>query len=449
MTGTAKPALALAMALLAQPALSQSAPEISGQIDFGVRYYFDDGLYAGQSQSGAYGLIGLTLEGRFGLGNGEVAFSFSGLAEDGNDRSYGNIGRLYYREVFDGWDALAGFNTENWGVAESQTLMNVINPRDNSDPIAGSGLLGTPMVNLNMYTDYGTFSVYALTGFVEPNYGGLNARFRSAIIQDYDNPIFEEGDGRHLDLALRYSHSFALGNGAMDVAASYFNGTDRNAVCSATGVGAISCYDAVVAALGSPPGAPGPGASADEFWAWMSANATDATVANASATPVPGLQALYQDIEQVGISAVYTYEDMQLRFEAVNRQTNAGDYFAGIVGGDYTWNDIGGGPGSLTLVLEYLYDDRSSVQGTPVFEDDVFVALQYRFNNRLDSAVSLSMFHDLSSAAKLYRLGVTSRITDRLGLEINASSVQTNGFNDPLSFVRNDDFFELKLSTYF
>lgn len=449
MAGTRTTSLVVALAFLAQPAFSQSAPEVSGQLDVGARYYFDDGLYSGQSSSGTYGFVGFSLEGGFSLGNGQVVFGLSGLAEDTNGRSYANIGRLYYREVFDGWDALAGFNTENWGVVESRSLLNVMNPRDTSDPIAGNGFLGTPMVNVNMYTDYGTFSIYALTGFVEPNYGGLESRFRAPIIPDYDNPVFEEGDKRHLDFALRYSHSFPVGRGALDISASYFSGTDRNAVCSATGTGASSCYDAVVTALGAPPGAPAAGATSDEFWTWMAANATDALVSGASATPVPGLSAFYQKIDQVGISAVYTYEDLQLRFEAINRHVTGGDYFAAVVGGDYTWNNIAGGPGSLSVAIEYLYDDRSSAQGIPIFEDDLFLGLQYRFNNRLDSTINFSMFHDLSSSAKLYRLGVSSRITDRIGIEMNASAVDTDGWNDPLAFIRNDDFIELKLSTYF
>jgi hypothetical protein len=449
MTDTKIASVACALALLTQPAFSQSSFELSGQLDVGARYYVDDGLYAGQSGSGTFGFLGFSLEGGFDLGNGEVAFAFSGLAEDSNGRSYFNIGRLYYRQVFDAWDVLVGFNTENWGVTESQSLLNVMNPRANSDPIAGSSLLGTPMVNVNMYTSFGTFSLYALTGFVEPVYGGTDARLRAPIIPDYNSPVFEEGDDRHLDVALRYSHNFSLGGGAMDVSASYFSGTDRSAVCSATGTGASSCYDAVVTALGAPPGAPAPGASADQFWAWMEANATDALVAGASATPVPGLRAYYQEIEQAGISAVYTYEDLQLRLEAINRHVASDDYFAAIVGGDYTWNNVAGGPGSLSVALEYLYDDRSSAQGIPIFEDDIFLGMQYLFNNQLDSAINFSMFHDRSSSAKLYKLGVSSRINDRVGIEMNASSVDTDGWNDPLAFIGKDDFFELKLSTYF
>ncbi|MEL7253204.1 MAG: hypothetical protein AAGL23_03455 [Pseudomonadota bacterium] len=442
--------ICLALATAASPAVAQSSLEVSGQIDFGTRAYVNDGLYVGQSTSRAYGVLGFSLDGGFDVGaDGDVAFSFSGLAEEGNDRSYYNIERLYYRHVFSNWDILVGFNTENWGVVESSSVLNVINPRANADPVAGDTLLGTPMINVNVYTRAGTFSAYALTGFIEPFYGDERSRFRAPIIPDYESTVFEEGSGRHLDYALRYSNSFSAGQADIDVAASFFSGTDRSAVCSTTGTGATSCADAILTALGNPPGSPAPGSSTDAFFAFLEANANSALLANASGVPVPGLQAFYQEVDQFGLSGVYTRNDLQLRFEASHTDTSTGSYFAGVVGGDYTWNDVFGGPGSLTMAVEYLYDDRNSAQGIPLFEDDVFLGLQYRFNNPLDSVIDFSVFHDLTTSAKLYRLGVSSRITDRVGVALNASAVDTDGFDDPLAFIRQDNFVELMFSAYF
>ncbi|MEO0370187.1 MAG: hypothetical protein AAF231_01905 [Pseudomonadota bacterium] len=444
------PGLALASFLAATPAWAQSGLEVSGQVDFGARNYFESGLYAGQSSARSFGVLGFSLDGGTSLSNGgDVAFSFSGLMEEGNDRAYYNIERLYYRHAFTGWDILVGFNTENWGVVQSQSVLNVMNPRANADPVAGDTLLGTPMVNVNVYSGAGTFSLYALTGFVEPFYGGQRSRFRAPIIPDYESTVFEEGSGRHLDYALRYSNSFSVGESDIDVGLSYFNGTDRSATCSTTGTGATSCTDAILTALGNPPGSPAAGSSTDAFFAFLGANANSATVAAASAVPVPGLRAFYQEIEQVGLSTAFTRNDLQLRFEGMYRDTSSGSYFAGVVGGDYTFNDAFGGPGSLTMAVEYLYDDRSAAQGIPLFEDDVFLGLQYRFNNQLDTAIDFSVFHDLSTEAKLYRLGVSSRINDRIGVALNASAVDTSGFDDPLAFVGSDDFVELIFSAYF
>ncbi len=432
------------------PAQAQDAPDINWQADFGLRNYTDDGLFRGQSDAGTYPFFGLAVDGGFALGPGEIAFDLSGVLDDANGRTSGKIDRLYYRQSTGAVDYLFGFNTENWGVVESRSIVNVMNPRDTTDPLARSDLTGTPMLNANIFTDYGTVSAYALTGFVGPVYGEQGrTRLRLPVEPDYGNPVYEEGDGRHLDVALRYSNNFSLGAGALDVSASYFNGTDRAAGCT-TGDEAVSCTSAVLGAIGPlPPGAPGPDASSDEFWDWMAENATDELVEAVSGIDVPGLSPYHQKIQQVGVTAVYAYEDLQLRFEGTVREASDETSYAAVVGGDYTWNDITAGGASLTMAVEYLYDDRDENQPLTLFEDDVFLGLDYRLNNASDTRFQLGVFHDLSSEARLYRIEMTTRLNDRMGLSLNAAKAETDGYNDPLSFLRNDGYVELKLSTYF
>ena len=431
-------------------AAQDGAEPLTGRVDVGARYYFDDGLYAGQSPRGAYGFVGLRLETGARAGAGEISFAFSGLLEQENGRSFANLERLFYRQSFGTWDLIAGVNTENWSVVESVGVVNVMNPADNADPVSGAGLLGTPMINANLYTGAGTFSAYLLAGFVEPNTPGPENRFRAPILPDFANPIFEEGNGRHADLALRYSGNFRLGEGSLDIGASYFDGTSRSPVCTAVGgTGAGSCYDAVIAALGAPPGSPAPGSSSDAFWDWMAANATDALVSGASAVPVPGLGALYQRTRQVGLTAVFAHDDLQLKAEGSWSRAGGRTYFAGVAGGDYTWHNLFGTDHGMTLAVEYLYDGRDAAQGTPLFEDDVFLGLSYRLNNRLDTAFSLSVIHDLSSSAQYITAGVTSRINDRLSFEVKGTHIETDGYNDPLSFIGRDSFLEVSLSTFF
>ena len=101
------------------------------------------------------------------------------------------------------------------------------------------------------------------------------------------------------------------------------------------------------------------------------------------------------------------------------------------------------------MAVEYLYDDRPARLGTSVFENDLFVGLDYRFNNAYDTRANFGVFHDLESNANLFKLGVYSRINDHFGVEVNATKVSTTGWNDPLAFVKYDDFVELKLSSFF
>lgn len=418
---------------------------LSGRLDAGARYFSDDGLYLGQSEAGSYPFVSLSLEGGVDVGSGSLAFDFSGLYDEDNGRSYFNIAKLYYYQSFDNADFLIGFDTENWSVVESRSVVNVLNPRNLSDSILTDAQLGTPMVTGNYYTDIGTFSGHVLLGFIEPNYGDERSRFRAPIIPDYDNPVFEEGSGKNIDFALRYTTNFNIGDGAADFSINYFNGTSRSAVCTTDGVTPSNC----IGILASIPGGPGSGASEEELWAWLEANATDTLMTTASTFTVPELRPLYQHIQQVGTTFVYARNDLQLRFEGVYRESNGHDQVSAVVGGDYTFNDVTSDGASLTLALEYLYDDRDPEMGFSIFEDDVFVGAAYRWNNHLDTRMDFGVIHDLSSQANLFTLGFYSRLNDRLGVSLNATMVDVNGWNDPLSFAKNDSFVEFYLSTFF
>lgn len=438
--------------LVAAPvAAADDQLNVSGQVDFGIRYHSDDGLYLGQSSNGVHPFFSLGLEGDFVVGQGKVAFAFSGLGDEENGRSYANIGQLYYTQSFENWDILAGFNTENWSVSESRSVVNVLNPRNRSDPITGKSYLGTPMINANFHTDFGTFSGYALTGFVEGNHIRSSSRHRQPIIPDSDDPVFEEGNGRHLDFALRYENNFNLGDGAIDFSASYFNGTSRTPGCTTVaGTGQASCVDAILSALAViNPGAPAPGSSSSTFWKWMDANATDTLLHAASAAPAPDLRLYYPHIQQVGITSVYARDDLQLRFEGAFRHTDGSNNFEAVVGGDYAFNEFAGSEGTLTVAVEYLYNNDPVDQGYVVFDNDLFVGLNYRFNNAYDTQAKFAVFHDLETQARIYQAGLYSRLSDNLALSINASKVTSRGWNDPLAFIKNDNYAEIVLSAFF
>lgn len=447
--------LAGLMAVLAVPAGAQMS--LTGQVDFGSRYQLEDGLYAGQSGSGAGFFFGATLDATMGLGAGEAALTFSALYDDRDGRTGINLSRAYYTQSFGNWDILAGYNIDTWGVVESRSVLNVLNPVDNTDVVFGQQRLGTPMLNANLTTGIGTFSAYALLGFVQPNFAEFDSRLRAPWVTDPDRAIYQEGDGRHTDFALRWSHNIGVGDGGLDLAVSYFDGTDRTPLslpgCTRPG-GAITAANcdainaAVLAAYNS--GIPSAGSSADDIWDLIAPNPTDATIAALSADPNAGLVPYYQHIRQAGLSAVYASGDLQLRFEGAVRQARGEDAsFAAVIGGDYTWHGLINGDDTLTVALEYLYDDRDIRQPGTLFENDIFLGLNFSLGDRRDTRVTAGGFYDLDSHAQLYQFTVSSRINDRLRAEVSAFHTVADGWTDPLSFIGNDSFLELKLSAYF
>ncbi len=446
------------VAVSAQSDLSSPGLSVSGQFDFGLRSYLDDGRYAGQSDAGAQVFFGTTVNATMPLGTGQVVLQFSASADTDGARDAFNLQRAYYTRSFGDWDLLAGMNVDTWGVAESRSVMNVLNPQDGTDVIYGGDFVGTPMINASYYSDFGTFSAYALTGFVEPVSPGASSRLRAPFPVADGQAVYQEGDGRHLDFAFRWRNNFALGDGALDVAASYFNGTSRTPVgllgCAPTGGVTDATCDAVNAAVVDAfrSGDPAVSSVRDLFdqLADLPEDVVEQAVQQVSAIPGLGIVPYYQHIQQGGLSAVYARGDLQVRTElAFTKPDNMDGYWSGVVGGDYTFHGIGPADASLTLVAEYLWDDRSMRAPSVLFGNDLFLGLNLFLNDSRDTAIRLGGFHDLDSDAQLFQLSASTRLNDAVRLDLTALHVRADGWSDPLSFVDRDSFVELKISTYF
>lgn len=457
--GRSGSALLLAATMPFGAALAETAVDVSGQIDFGARFYFDDGLYAGQTDAGGQFFFGATLNAGFDAGPGRFTFEIYGREDTDGARSVLNVRKAYYSQVFDTWDLLVGFNTENWGVADSHSVLNVINPRDETDVIYGGDFIGTPMINANVLTDVGTFSAYALLGFVQPNLPGRESRQRALWPTEPGRAYYEEGDGRNLDFAFRWTDTYSVGGGGLDLSASYFNGTSRSPIglpgCIAS-VGPITealcngVNDAIVSAFEA--GFPPEGDPQDFFDLLDSLpeGAVDTALGIASGVPGVGFVPYYQKIQHAGLSAVYARGDLQFRGElAYTKPSSEDGYFAGVVGGDYTFSGLGPTGASLTLIAEYLWDDRSTRHPGTIFDNDVFLGANLLLNDTRDTRFRLGGFHDLDTQAQLFQLSASTRINDSTRIELNAMHVEADGWSDPLSFIDNDNFFELKISTYF
>lgn len=445
--------------LAAVSVLALSAPTLadgndlsfSGQIDLGFRYYAEDGQYAGQGPAGYYPFVGLGLNVGATLGGGELVFQISALSDDANDRSIFNVQKAYYTQSFDSWDLVVGYNVENWGVSNGRTIVNVLNARDSTNQIGGSDLIGTPMVNANVFTQIGTFSAYVLGGDVIDAYGGMATRQRGPLYTFGDLAAYETED--ELDFALRYSNFFSVGAGSVDVALSYYQGTNREAVSLPGCVGANGLVTEAICDQ----------INADVLANYEGGGSTRASVAEMADYLVPtfgigvALDAIdviaftpyYQDIRQWGLTAVYAQGDTQLRFEGFLRDTEYEDFISAIIGGEHTFHDVFGTDGSVILALEYHYDDRSARQPVTVFDNDLFLGVNYSLNDPNDSRMEFGTFYDLDSSAQLFSLTMSRRIGERMRAQISASHVESAPGLDPLSALNGDTFFEFSLSTFF
>ena len=425
-------AFATALVLSAPAYAEENKASITGQFDAGYRYYFTDGQYDGQGEAGFYGFVGFQLNGNLEVGSGELVFKFSGLNDDDNDRSLFNVQKAYYTNRFDNWDLVLGYNIENWGVSNGRTLVNVLNARDQTNQVGSIDLIGTPMANANVFSDVGTFSFYVLGGDVQDNFGGQGTRQRGPFYTDDALTVYE--DDNSVGLALRFANSYSLGEGSLDIGASVFKGTSREALrypgCNPDG-SAEPCGQF----------------NADLRERFLSGDTISQNGADTGG--ITKLTAFYQEITQYGLTAVYANGNTQLRFEGFLREASDETFGAAIVGGDQSFYNFLGGEGTLIVAAEYHYDDRSFRQPVTVFEDDLFFGVNYSANDTNDSQIDFGVFYDLDDASKIYSLSMSRRIGDRARVAINASHISASDPTDQLFSVDGNSFVEFSLSTFF
>lgn len=446
---------AVGLTFLASPAVSQDLPlTVSGQFEYSLRNYLQDGLYIGQSDAGTAFNLGVQLNADLDVGPGSATLQYRGFFDKENGRHFNNLQKAYYLTNIGSGDLLIGFNIEDWSVSESSSLVNVLNAQNEAESVSSGDLIGTPMINANFNTGFGSLSAYITFGEVYDNFGDGNSRGRSPLFTQEDRAFYEADDKP--DFALRWANNYTLGNGALDLSASVYNGTSRDAVglpgC-VNSVGTITeavcsgINNAIVSAYENGVGPSGDDAGTGFFD--LIDTIDPAILTAVSAIPGFGFVPYYQEIRQIGATAVYSQGNSQLRFEGIYRETSQGDFFAAIVGGEHTFNQFAGGEGDLTFALEYHYDDSDIRQPTNVFENDVFLGANYSMNDVKDTRLQAGVFYDLDTSAKLFNFGLSTRVTDSMRAELNGVSVEADGFNDPLGFIANDNFLELKITSFF
>lgn len=424
--------------ICATPAWAQEAEfSISGQVDLGLRHYTQDGAFAGQKGSSVDPFAGLRIDGTLAVGSGEAVLQFSHLQDERNDRSFSNLQKAYYTNNFGNWDIVLGYNIEDWGVSSGRTTVNVLNARNQTNQLGRSDRIGTPMVNANVFTDIGTFSLYALGGEVRDNFGGRATRQRGPIFTDDRLTRYEDDDS--LDVALRFTKSYTLGDGSLDIGASVYDGTNREAVL----LGGCVQADATVSR-----------ALCDQ------ANLTVQNAYEAGSTPIESaiaagigsltaLTPYYQEIRQYGLTAVYAQGDTQLRFEGFVREASGESFNAAIIGGDQTFYNAFGGDGTLVAAVEYHYDDRSDRQPVTIYDDDLFLGVNYAHNDTSDTKMDFGLFVDLNEASKIYTMSISRRLGDRFRVGLTANHILSDSDTDPLASADNDSYFEMSVSTFF
>lgn len=313
-------------------------------------------------------------------------------------RTHFDIRELNYVHVGDSWEVLVGIGKVFWGVAETRHLVDVINQTDLVENLDEEDKLGQPMIKASIETDSGTITGFILPYFRERTFAGYKGRPRVSPVIEDELAIFESEDRKkHIDWALRYSHSFSV----WDVGLSLFHGTTREPRYVPTFV------------------------------------ATE-----------PKLLPYYEIITQYSLDAQATIDAWLLKFEGYRRQNQGPSYNAMVTGFEYTFYGLFNSPKDLGVIAEYHYDSRNRISPQP-FNDDVAIGFRLAFNDISSTELLAFVLIDRHLSSRFYRFEASRRVGQNMTIDLEGTFFSKLEPVDPLYPFRRDNFFQLNVTYHF
>lgn len=329
-----------------------------------------------------------------------VVSPFARFAVNDERRTHADLREGHWLHVEDNWDTVIGFSKVFWGVAESRHLVDIINQDDQVEDIDQDEKLGQPMINANIFGDWGTLSLFYLPYFRERTFESNNARFRGPLPIDTDDARYESSLKRwHPDVAVRFEKTFK----SLDVGLSAFHGTSREPSLQVRigkdGVFAVPYYDIMT---------------------------------------------------QIGFDGLLVTGDWLWKLEALTRWGQGYPFGAAVGGFEYTFTNVRDSNIDVGLLLEYNYDGRGP-DAPPVFiNNDLFVGTRLTFNDERDTNLLAGASIDLENAATYINIEFMRRLRDGWKLEIDGRFFVNVPKDDvPLYFISADSFVQMRISNYF
>ena len=397
------------IALTAREARAESGfvyEEVSGRIGLESRVFPESALHPGQASHST----GVVLHPKVYLedadGRSVTVAPFFRYDQTDPRRTKADLREafvLLFGEAGDNeWELRVGIDQVFWGVAESRHLVDIINQVDLVENPNEEVKLGQPMAHLTWSADWGILELFGLSFHRPRTFPGTGGRLRSSLVIDDEHVTYESAAAeRHLDLAVRYTHSFGL----VDVGVSAFDGTNREpTICPPTTLGG-------------------------------------------------GLTQHYEQVRQLGLDSQVTIDAWLLKLEAISRSGFRNlfcqaeeDYGAFVVGGEYAFYAVWDSPADLNVLAEWNYDERGE-RATNVFQNDVFLAVRYALNDVQSTDFTIGLLEDVDFGTRALFLEFNRRLTDSWTLNAEATAFLKIGEKDFLQRdLENDSFAGLNLT---
>jgi hypothetical protein len=322
-------------------------------------------------------------------------------AHDDN-RSHVDLRELNWLHVGEDWDSVVGVEKVFWGVTESRHLVDIINQDDAVEDVDGEDKLGQPMLNVNLFRDWGTLSGFVLPGFRERPFHSNDARLRGAIPVDEDAASYESGaEEYHVDFAARWAQTFDI----LDVGIAHFHGTSRE----------------------------------PRMLMRMDSDGRMVMVPH------------YDQIDQTSLDAQLTQDAWLLKLEAITRSGQGDRFFATVAGFEYTLFGLFESNADLGLLAEYLYDGRDEDDAPAVItDDDIFLGARATLNDEDDTTFLIGAIVDRKDQATSVSIEAERRIGEFWKVELEGRLFINTNEDDPiLHGIRDDDVLTLRVTRYF
>ncbi|WP_349588180.1 hypothetical protein [Alteromonas sp. NFXS44] len=393
--------VAAALGFSAGAMADMSDIDISGSAGVETRYFLQDAAYPGQPRSQASVFLEPEMYTEWNDGIDSILFKpFARLDQEDEQRTHFDLRELMWMHAADNWETRVGVSKVFWGQTESIHLVDIINQTDMVENIDGEDKLGQPMINLNVFGDWGTLSGFVLPYFRERTFPGEDGRLRPPVEIRENSALYESDDEQnHVDFALRWQRSL----GDWEIGLSYFDGTTRE----------------------------------PELLQATDGNST------------PFIQPYYAQIEQYGVDLLKVQGAWLLKFEGIYRAGQSEDFAAAVAGFERTSVGVFGTSYDLGVLMEYQYDERED-NFFATGQNDLMLGLRWVWND-IDGTEILSGFIQDLDESDTYSAFVeaSSRMTDNWRWKMDAYFFSSDQTDDTFYYMRRDDHVQVALEYYF
>ena len=392
--------ITILVALLCIVFASQAlAYELSGYATAEGRLFFNDPLFPEQERDSMSLAVQPELYHELKDGSSFTFTPFARLDSADSERSHFDIRELNYIRLHENLELHIGISKVFWGVTEFVHLVDIINQTDAVEYLDGEDKLGQPMIHLSIPRSWGVIDMFILPFFRERTFPGEKGRFRSSVVVDTDETIYQSSaEEYNIDLAARYSHSI----GDWDFGIYHFNGTGREPTL----------------------------------------------LLRADSSGNPFFAPYYEQITQTGIDVQMVMGSWLFKLESLFRSGQGDDFIAGIGGFEYSFVNIAASGTDIGFIGEWAYDERGD-KATTASDNDLMAGVRLALNDAESTEAIMAITQDMDSDGTTLSLESNRRISDHWKISIDAFFVLDSSEEDIIHPLHDDDSVQIELLYYF